>query len=79
MPTVEQIKETWGGQSIDDLTDAQLLAIKASLIVSYQKWVDIATDPRYIEKMKGQPPRVINIEFINVQNAIQAEITKRGL
>ena len=79
MPTVEQIKETWGGQSIDDLTDAQLLAIKASLIVSYQKWVDIATDPRYIEKMKGQPPRAINPQFMNVQNAIQAEITKRGL
>jgi len=79
MPTVEQIKETWGGLSIADLTNAKLLAIKAALIISYQRWVDIATDPRYIEKMKGQPPRVINIEFINVQNAIQAEITKRGL
>ena len=79
MPTVEQIKETWGGLSIADLTNAQLLAIKAALIISYQRWVDIATDPRYIEKMKGQPPRAINPQFMNVQNAIQAEITKRGI
>jgi hypothetical protein len=69
----------WGITDIPQLSDTNLLAAKSKLAIMLAGYTDAQNDPRYEEKFKGQPPRVINPQFTIVQDAINAEVIKRGL
>jgi hypothetical protein len=69
----------FGDKFISDLTDKELVDAGFKLAAMLARHADAENDPRFAKRFAGQPERVLNPYFVNVQNAVKSEIENRKL
>jgi hypothetical protein len=66
-------------KEVQDFTDDELKETDFFLTAMYNNYNIAQTDPRYIKKFQNQPVPTINPVFIQLKQAIEDEIAKRGI